>query len=79
MSLLFIINWLFKIELSSAGTLFESNWDRNMEHREPYYLTNDNLMAGFAEITCIVCFINIQIKWYLYIYTVCLFAQAAAA
>ncbi|KAF1807507.1 hypothetical protein FB192DRAFT_1023508 [Mucor lusitanicus] len=49
--------------VESSRTILESNWDKNFEYREPSYLPSRDLMAGFAEITCVVCFISIEIKW----------------
>ena len=44
-----------------------SYWAHNMGVQEPYHVSKENLMessqASFAEITCIVCLVNIEVKW----------------
>lgn len=45
----------------------DAYWANNMGYQEPYCLSKENLMESSqkssAEITCIVCLINIEVKW----------------
>lgn len=43
-----------------------SIWDQVMKNNEPYNLTVEELLKedGFARVTCIVCFNEIQSPWY---------------
>ncbi|KAL9537228.1 hypothetical protein MBANPS3_011967 [Mucor bainieri] len=49
--------------IESVESIIEAKWSKNMEYKEPFYLKTKDLMVGSAEITCVVCFINIEVKW----------------
>ncbi|GAN04990.1 hypothetical protein MAM1_0079d04458 [Mucor ambiguus] len=54
------------VELHNKN-MFPDYWKEMMGSTEPPHLTKDNIFSssqkGYAELTCIVCYIDLQVKW----------------
>ncbi|KAL9537229.1 hypothetical protein MBANPS3_011968 [Mucor bainieri] len=66
----------YELDISDFDTIVDNHnkntpplyWEDRMGLTEPPHLTKDNIMSlsqtGYAELTCIICYIDLQVKWY---------------